>query len=96
MRQPRQAARDFCLAAAGRPDHQNVFRYHFLTQPRGQLLAPPTITQCNRHRALRFQLADNMPIKLRDDLTRGEVDGFGHGASPALAASVSRMILPFV
>ena len=64
MRQPRQAARNFRLAAAGRPDHQDVLRHHFFTQPRRQLLAPPTITQCDGHRALGFLLADNMPIKL--------------------------------
>ena len=45
LRQLRQPARDFGLADAGRADHQDIFRQHFLAQFVGELLPAPAVAQ---------------------------------------------------
>ena len=68
----RQATGDLGLAAAGRADHQDVFRQHFLAQFGRELLAPPAVAQRDRDGALRVVLADDEAVELGDDLARAE------------------------
>ena len=72
LREPRQAARDLGLAAAGRADHQDVLRQHLLAQLGGQLLAPPAVAQRDGDGALGVVLADDVAVELGDDLARAE------------------------
>ena len=72
LRQPRQAARDLGLAAAGRADHQDVLRQHLLAQFGRQLLAAPAVAQGDRDGALGVVLADDEAVELGDDLARAE------------------------
>src|SRR3546814_1094433 len=58
------------LADAGRADHQDVFRQHFLAQASGQLLAAPTVAQGDGDSALRLVLADDETVELGNDLAR--------------------------
>ena len=73
----RQAARDFGLADAGRPDHQNVLGQHFFAQTPIELQPPPAIAQRDRDRALGVGLADDEAVEFGNDFTGGEV---GHGS----------------
>ena len=68
----RQAARDLGLAAAGRPDHQDVLRQNLLLHRTFELLAPPAVAQRDRDRALGIVLADDVAVELGDDLAGGE------------------------
>ena len=70
LRQPREAPRDFGLADAGRPDHQDVLGRDFVAQLRRDVLPPPSIAQRDRDRALRVMLPDDIAVELRDDLAR--------------------------
>ncbi len=55
--------RDLGLADAGRPDHQDVLRQHFLAQRAGELQPPPAIAQRDRNRALGVGLADDEAVE---------------------------------
>ena len=72
----RQPPRDLGLADAGRPDHQDVFRQHFLAQQAGELQPPPAVAQRDGDRALGVGLADDEAVEFGNDFTGGEV---GHG-----------------
>src|SRR5438876_277935 len=79
---PREAARDFGLADAGRPDHQDVLRRDFLGELRRELLPPHPVAQGDRDGALGGRLADDVLVELGDDLPRrqrfgGGLRGFG-------------------
>ena len=71
--QPRQPARDLGLADAGRADHQDIFRQHFLAQLVVELEAPPAVPQRNGDRALGVVLADDEAVEFGNDFARGEV-----------------------
>src|ERR1700733_6373069 len=71
-----EPSRDLGLADAGRPDHQDIFRQHFLAQTAGQLQPPPAVAQRDRDGALGVGLADNEAVEFGYDFTGGEV---GHG-----------------
>ncbi len=73
----RQPPRDLGLADAGRPDHQDVFRQHFLAQRAGELQPPPAVAQRDRDRALGVGLADDEAVEFGDDFAGRKV---GHVA----------------
>ena len=73
-RQPREAAGDFGLADAGRPDHQDVLRQHFLAQFVVELQAPPAVAQSDGDGALGVVLADDEAVEFGNDFTRGGQD----------------------
>ena len=75
---PRQAARNLGLADAGRPDHQNVFRQHFLAQSVVELQTAPAVPQRDGDRALGVVLADDETVEFGNDFAGGEV-GHSHG-----------------
>ena len=62
-----EAAGYLGLADAGRPDHQNVLRQHFLAQPLVELQPAPAVAQRDRHRALGVALADDEAVELGND-----------------------------
>ena len=68
--------RDLGLADAGRPDHQDVFRQHFLAQIAGELQPPPAVAQRDRDRALGVGLADDEAVEFGYDFAGRKV---GHG-----------------
>ena len=76
--EPRQAARDLGLADAGRPDHQNIFRQHFLAQFVVELQAAPAVAQSNGDGALGVVLADDEAVEFGNDFARGEVGQRGY------------------
>ncbi len=71
--QPREAPRDFGLADAGRADHQNVLRQHFLAQLFVELQAAPAVAQGDGDRALGVGLADDEAVEFGNDFARGKV-----------------------
>ena len=71
-RQACQAARDFRLAHAGGPDHQNIFRQHFLGHLRRKFLAPHAVAQSDGHGALGGGLSDDVFVELDDDFARSQ------------------------
>ena len=73
----RQPPRDLGLADAGRPDHQDIFRQHFLAQRAGELQPAPAVAQRDGNRALGVGLADDETVEFGNDFAGGEV---GHGA----------------
>ena len=87
--EPREAARDLGLAAAGRPDHQDVLWQDLLAHHAFEAQAPPAIAQGDRDGALRVLLADDEAVKLGDDFAGrkiGHATGFpgaGDGRSRA-------------
>ena len=66
----RKTARDLGFADAGRADHQNVLRQHFVAKLAGQLLAPPAIAQRDGDGALGVVLADDVAVEFGDDFAR--------------------------
>ena len=70
LRQPREASRDFGLADAGRPDHQDILGRDFVAQLGRDILPPPSIAQRDRDCALRVMLPDDIAVELGDDLAR--------------------------
>ena len=62
---------DLGLAHAGRADHHDVLRRHFLPHVALKLLPPPAVANGHRHRPLRRVLADDVPIEFFNDLPRG-------------------------
>ena len=71
-----EAAGDFRLADAGRANHQDVLGHDFVAQLRLELLAAPTIAQCDRHGALGLMLADNIAVEFGNDLAGGKSGHF--------------------
>ena len=71
--QPGQPAGDLGLPHAGRPDHEDVLRGHFLPHVLGKLLPPPAVADGHGHRPLRVVLADDVAVQLGNDFTRGQV-----------------------
>ena len=88
LRQAGEAPRDLGLAAAGRPNHQDVFRQHLLAEALVQLLPAPAVAQGDSNRPLCRILADDETVELGDDLSRGQG---GHDS-----AIVSKTILVLV
>ena len=78
--EPREPARDFGLADAGRPDHQDVLRRDLLPQRLGHLLPPPAVAQRDGDGALGGVLPDDVLVELGDDLGGSHV---GHGGPAA-------------
>ena len=74
--QPGQTAADLGLAAAGRPDHQDVLGRDFIAQFRAQPLATPPVAQRHSHRALGVLLADDVFVQRADNRLGGQ--GIGH------------------
>ena len=52
-----------------KPDHQNVFRNDVGSDVVTKLMAPPPISQSDRHSTLRVILTDYILIKLINDLS---------------------------
>ena len=73
-----KAARDLGFADAGRADHQDVLRRHFVAQRFVQLHAPPAVAQRDGDGALRRLLADDVFIQFVNDLARRH---HAHGAA---------------
>ena len=71
IRELRQATRDFGLAAARRPDHEDVLGRDFLTQWIFDLHAAPAIAQRDGNGALGIALADDVLVELGNDFSRG-------------------------
>ncbi len=78
-RQSGEAARDLGLAAAGRPDHQNVLRHHLFAHRRDEPEAAPAVAQSDRDGALGLVLADDIAVKLGNDFARTEIAHFRAG-----------------
>ena len=68
-----QPPRDLGLADAGRPDHQDIFRQHFLAQIAGELQPPPAVAQRDRDGALGVGLADDEAVEFGDDFAGRKV-----------------------
>ena len=75
IRERGEAPRDLGLADAGRADHQDVLRRHFIAQRGFELHAPPAVAQRDRDGALGRVLADDVAIELVDDFAGCQ---FGH------------------
>ena len=86
---PRQAARNLGLADAGRADHQDVLRQHFLAQPLVELHAAPAIAQRDRDRALGVALPDDEAVELGNDLAGREVGHASRTIRSAMPSGVS-------
>jgi hypothetical protein len=86
----REAPRDLGLAAARRPDHQDVLGQHLLAQLGRQLKAAPAVAQGDRDGPLGGVLADDEAVELGDDLARGEAGHLGipDGRAPRHAAGL--------
>ena len=67
-----EAARDLGLAAAGRPDHQDVLGHDLLAHRRDEAQAAPAIAQGDRDGALGVVLPDDVAIEFGNDLARRE------------------------
>ncbi len=67
-----EAPRDLGFPDAGWPDHQDVFWRDLFAQALRGLFTPPAIAQRQGNGAFRFALANNMAIKLRNNLGRGQ------------------------
>ncbi len=68
-----QPTRNLRLANARRTDHQNVLGRDLSRHILGQLLAPPTIADGDRHRPLGVVLTHNVPVEFLNDLARRQV-----------------------
>src|SRR5262249_40457351 len=75
--EPGQSSRNLGLADAGRPDHQDVLRQHFLAHALVELHAAPAVAQRDRTRALGVALPDDEAIELGNDLARRKI---GHAS----------------
>src|SRR5258708_7081305 len=73
----RQPSRDFGLAHAGGPDHQDVLRRDLVPQRLRHLLPAPAIAKRDRDRALSGFLADDVLVELGDDFLGGHVRRHG-------------------
>ena len=68
-----KAAGNLGLADAGRPDHQNILRQHFLAQPIVELQPAPAVAQRDCHGALGVSLADDEAVEFGDDFAGRKV-----------------------
>ncbi len=73
-----EAARNLRLAAAGRPDHQNVLRHHLVAHRAFEMQPAPAVAQRDSDGALGLFLADDEAVEFGDDFARRK---FGHGLS---------------
>ncbi len=62
-----EAARDLRLAAAGRPDHQNVLRHHLVAHRAFETQPAPAVAQRDGDGALGLFLADDEAVEFGDD-----------------------------
>ena len=69
----RQPPADLGLAAARRPDHQDVLGRHFVAQFGDEPLPPPAIAQRHRDGFLGVGLADDMLVERGDDRLGGQI-----------------------
>ena len=92
--EPRQPARDFGLADAGRADHQDVLRQHLLAQLVVELQAAPAVAQRDGDRALGVALADDEAVELGDDFAGREVGHASRTIRSAGPSGVSTMRSP--
>src|SRR5690606_8317207 len=67
--------RDFRLADAGRPDHQDVLRLDLFFQVAGELLPAPAVSEGDGDSALGVVLADDVAVEFGNDLAGGK---YGH------------------
>jgi hypothetical protein len=93
-----EAAGDFGLADAGRADHQDVLRQHFLAQLVVELQPPPAVPERDGDRALGVLLADDIAVELGHDLARGETlhvrvpQGYVYGHFPIVSTTRLRLV----
>ena len=93
-----QPARNLRLADAGRADHQNIFRQHFLAQLVVELQPPPAVAQRDGDRALGVLLADDIAVELGHDLARGEAlhvrvpQAYVYGHFPIVSTTRLRLV----
>ena len=73
IRQLRQAAGDFCLPHACRPDHDDVLGNDFFCHIRWQLLPAHAVAQSNGNGTFRVLLPDNVLVELDNDLARRQL-----------------------
>ena len=66
-----QTPRNFSFTHTCWADHQDVFWINLIPDIIGQLLAPPTVTQCHSNRAFGVTLADNETVKFGYNFTGG-------------------------
>ena len=78
--EPGEAAGDLGLAAAGRPDHQDVLRRDLLAQRPVELLPAPAVAQRDGDGALGVVLADDEAVEFGDDLAGGKAGHWAGGA----------------
>jgi len=72
LRQMGQTPRNLGLPHSGGADHNDVVRHNLLAEIVGHLLAPPPISQRNRHRLFGFILPDDVLIQFRYNLSWGQ------------------------
>ena len=72
LRELGEPARNFGLADAGGPDHQDVLGQHFLAQIGRELLAAPAVAQRDGDGALGLGLADDIAVEFGNDFARRE------------------------
>ena len=90
-RRPRQfceTPRNFRLTDAGRSDHQNVLRRHFVAQRLIELHTPPTVAERNCDGAFGGILANDVFVQFVDDFARGH---HGHGHESISSTSMVRL-----
>ena len=88
-----QPARNLGLADAGRADHQDVLRQHFLAQFVVELQPAPAVAQRDGDRALGVGLADDEAVKFGDDFAGGEVGQRVHsGTISAISMVTLRLV----
>src|SRR6185369_14003279 len=68
-----QASCDLGFPNPGWPDHQNVFRQHFLAQRARELQAAPSVSQRDRDGALGIVLAYNEAVEFGNNFAGGKV-----------------------
>ena len=94
-----QPARDLGFPDTGRSNHQNVLWRDFIAQDGFDLAAPPAVSQCDCHGALRRILSDDVLIELCDDLARRQFlhqiigNRFGAGCRHQRSSSIVRFEL---
>ncbi len=86
-REPGKAAGNFGLADAGRADHQDVLRQHFLAQRSLELQSPPPVSQRDRDRALGVGLSNDESVEFGDDFAGGKVGHVSLSYCPAAASA---------
>ena len=73
IRQQGDAARNFCFPDTGGADQDDILRGDFIPQVFPDVLAPPSVAQCNGNGAFSRVLADDVFIELPDHIGRFEL-----------------------